>query len=640
MQGIKQIETMFDEHGSNLPLLAQTCVERFPEFIGDPAHVSVVISLNKLDYQSEAFQKSTFKTSSRIKVAHKCKGKIEIHIHPEIKDLDATLSGAQEIADLTAGLFEKTIRAMPTTDITLNSEKRYQLLAENSVDVIWIMDPLLNFTYISPSVEQMTGFTAEEWVGSNLSEHATRKEFLKMAGQALRAMRDYKKFKYAIFTANMLHKDGSQIPVEIIGRLLLNDRGLPIGVQGSTRDISERIKAQKTIKESQDRYLESIEKLYQAGARLGQSLDLQKIYTTLYSIISEVMACDGMVISSYNARNKQFICEAMFVDGKNLDVSEFPSVDLVVKGKGVQSQVIHSKESLILNDYQKHLDQSQKFYYVDESGLRREKEIPEDEEITYSAILVPLLRERRIIGVIQITSYKKDSYSSEDLRFLEAFAPQIASAISNAALFEETQQARSDLLLTLQGTVQMLARTVETRDPYTAGHQRRVAKLATAIAEKMGLDEDQVNGIYMASTVHDIGKINIPVEILSKPGKLSPLEFDLIKSHPLTAANLLEGITFPWPMAEIILQHHEKLDGSGYPQGLSGDGISSGARILTVADIVEAMSSHRPYREALGIDAALEQIKHDSGTKLDPLVVDACLSVFRDGFQFSNDRLQ
>jgi len=640
MQGIKQIESIFGEHGSNLPLLAQTCVDRIPQLIDDSGNVSIIISLNELDYTSQAFQKSKIKVGSRIRVPRKCRGKIEIHLNPKMENLDTALSGAQEIVDRSANLFENAIQALPTTDITLNSEIRYQLLAENSVDVIWIMDPLLNFIYVSPSIKQLTGYTVAEWVGSNLSEHATRKEFLKMAGQALRAMRDYKKFKYAIFTANMLHKDGSQIPVEIIGRLLLNDRGLPIGVQGSTRDISERIKAQKTIKESQDRYLESIEKLYQAGARLGQSLDLQKIYTTLYSIISEVMACDGMVISSYNARNKQFICEAMFVDGKNLDVSEFPSVDLVVKGKGVQSQVIHSKESLILNDYQKHLDQSQKFYYVDESGLRREKEIPEDEEITHSAILVPLLRERRIIGVIQITSYKKDSYSSEDLRFLEAFAPQIASAISNAALFEETQQARSDLLLTLQGTVQMLARTVETRDPYTAGHQRRVAKLATAIAEKMGLDEDQVNGIYMASTVHDIGKINIPVEILSKPGKLSPLEFDLIKSHPLTAANLLEGITFPWPMAEIILQHHEKLDGSGYPQGLSGDGISSGARILTVADIVEAMSSHRPYREALGIDAALEQIKHDSGTKLDPLVVDACLSVFRDGFQFSNDRLQ
>jgi HD-GYP domain-containing protein (c-di-GMP phosphodiesterase class II) len=138
----------------------------------------------------------------------------------------------------------------------------------------------------------------------------------------------------------------------------------------------------------------------------------------------------------------------------------------------------------------------------------------------------------------------------------------------------------------------------------------------------------------MASIVHDIGKINIPAEILSKPGKLSELEFALIKTHPQVAADLLEGITFPWPITRAILQHHEKLDGSGYPQGLCGDQISREARILAVADIVEAMSSHRPYRPALGIEVALEQIRNDRGQKLDVLVVDACLDLFKEGYQF------
>jgi putative nucleotidyltransferase with HDIG domain len=179
----------------------------------------------------------------------------------------------------------------------------------------------------------------------------------------------------------------------------------------------------------------------------------------------------------------------------------------------------------------------------------------------------------------------------------------------------------------------MLARTVETRDPYTAGHQQRVADLAVALAEQIGLDQEQIEAIHMASIVHDIGKINVPAEILSKPGKLSALEFELIKTHPQVAADLLRGITFPWPIAEIILQHHEKLDGSGYPQGLSGDQIAIEARILIVADIVEAMSSHRPYREALGIEPALAQIQSEKGSKLDAEVVDACLAIFDGGYQ-------
>jgi len=181
----------------------------------------------------------------------------------------------------------------------------------------------------------------------------------------------------------------------------------------------------------------------------------------------------------------------------------------------------------------------------------------------------------------------------------------------------------------------MLARTVEKRDPYTAGHQRRVADLAVAIAEEMDLDQEQIDAVHMAGIVHDIGKINIPAEILSKPGRLTDLEFELIKTHPQVAADLLQGITFPWPIAEIIRQHHEKLDGSGYPRGLPADQIVIEARILTVADIVEAMSSHRPYREAIGVDFAIEQIKKDSGTKLDAAVVEACTAIFARGFQFS-----
>jgi PAS domain S-box-containing protein len=183
----------------------------------------------------------------------------------------------------------------------------------------------------------------------------------------------------------------------------------------------------------------------------------------------------------------------------------------------------------------------------------------------------------------------------------------------------------------LVGTIEALSTMVELRDPYTAGHQRRVADIAAAIGEELGLPEEQIKGLRFSGYIHDIGKISIPAEILSKPGKLTSYEFELIKTHPQQGYDVLKGIGFPWPLARTILEHHERPDGSGYPQGLKGDAISLEARILAVADTVEAMSSHRPYRPAVGVDAALREIQEQSGKRYDERVVSACLRVLRAG---------
>ena len=187
----------------------------------------------------------------------------------------------------------------------------------------------------------------------------------------------------------------------------------------------------------------------------------------------------------------------------------------------------------------------------------------------------------------------------------------------------------------LSGTIQAMALTVETRDAYTAGHQRRVTNLARAIAQEMGLSEDQVDGIRMAGVIHDLGKISVPAEILSKPGKLSALEFSLIKTHPQTGYDILKGIDFQWPISTIVLQHHERLDGSGYPHGISGDEIMQESKILAVADVVEAMSSHRPYRATLGIDAALDEVTKNKDILFDSEIVDTTVNLFtKNNFQF------
>ncbi|MDP2839292.1 MAG: PAS domain S-box protein, partial [Syntrophales bacterium] len=190
----------------------------------------------------------------------------------------------------------------------------------------------------------------------------------------------------------------------------------------------------------------------------------------------------------------------------------------------------------------------------------------------------------------------------------------------------------------LGGIIQVVSATVETRDPYTAGHQKRVANLARAIAQEMGLSEDQVEGLRTACVIHDLGKVSIPAEILSKPTKLSEIEYKLIQAHSQRGHDILRGIDFPWPVAEMVLQHHERMNGSGYPRGLKGEAILIEARILAVADVLEAMASHRPYRLTLGMDAALEEIEKNRGILYDPAAADSCLKLIREkGFRLDQN---
>ncbi|MEI6154945.1 MAG: HD domain-containing phosphohydrolase, partial [Deltaproteobacteria bacterium] len=199
---------------------------------------------------------------------------------------------------------------------------------------------------------------------------------------------------------------------------------------------------------------------------------------------------------------------------------------------------------------------------------------------------------------------------------------------------EDLKQTMEKLRKSLAGTIQAMSLTVETRDPYTAGHQRKVSNLARTIAQEIGLSSDAVDIIRMAGIIHDIGKISVPAEILSKPGKLSDTEFSLIKVHSQTGYDILKDVELPYPIAEIVLQHHERLNGSGYPKGLKGEQILLEARIISVADVVEAIASHRPYRPGLGIGVALEEIEKNKGILYDENVVEACLRLFREkGFK-------
>lgn len=259
-----------------------------------------------------------------------------------------------------------------------------------------------------------------------------------------------------------------------------------------------------------------------------------------------------------------------------------------------------------------------------------------------SSIALPLILGGKVFGVLNIYSEQPDAFNQKETELLEEMAGDLAFGVRSLRTRQERDFAQEEIKrqLTrmqdnLEDTVKAIATIVEMRDPYTAGHEIRVAMLAEAIAREMGLPEDQVHGIRIAGGVHDLGKVQVPAEILSKPGRITEIEYSLIKAHPQAGYDILKGIDFPWPIAQMVLQHHERLDGSGYPQGLRGEQIILEARILCVADVVEAMHSHRPYRPGLGMEAALDEIKKGKGVLYDPAVADACLRLFQEGrFEF------
>jgi putative two-component system response regulator len=216
---------------------------------------------------------------------------------------------------------------------------------------------------------------------------------------------------------------------------------------------------------------------------------------------------------------------------------------------------------------------------------------------------------------------------------LETQVSERTAQLSN--LTEKLKKSLEKQHKSMEGIIQTIALTVETRDPYTAGHQRRVASLSQAIAQEMGFSKKKIEGVHLAGIIHDLGKIHIPSEILSKPSGLSDIEFSLIKVHSEVGYGTLKDIDFPWPIARIVLQHHERINGSGYPFGLIDKEILTEAKVLMVADAIEAIASHRPYRPSLGIEAALEEIFRNKGILYDPEVVNVCFKLFREkGFKF------
>jgi PAS domain S-box-containing protein len=247
-----------------------------------------------------------------------------------------------------------------------------------------------------------------------------------------------------------------------------------------------------------------------------------------------------------------------------------------------------------------------------------------------SAIAIPFQLPNESIACLVLYSNKITIWTESEKSLLRSIAADLSFGAKGLHTAIANIKYQASLRASLEQTIQVIAATGEERDPFTAGHQRRVADLCSRISKELDMPADRIHGLHLAASIHDLGKIGIPAEILVKPRRLTLLEFAMIKEHPTIGFNIIKDVSFPWPIAQIVLQHHERIDGSGYPNGLKGDEILLESKILAVADMVEAMASHRPYRAAPGIDAALNEITAQRGITLDALVVDACLRVFRE----------
>jgi len=493
--------------------------------------------------------------------------------------------------------------------------------AQKYLDISGVMMLALDekgaITLINKKGNQILDYEGSDLIGKNWFDtcipERNRKEIRQVFMDLIKKDLDSKEY----YTNPVLTKSGEEKIIAWHNVYLYDERKHPVGSLSSGEEITLRVRTQSLLSA-----------LNRASVVMSIALTPQDIFLEISKVMDSLdILCmlflldetKSRLLTSYMSFDSAIVNKIAKMIGINPKEFSFKIDDV-----DIYRTVVRKKESVFTADSKQVVQQ------VLPKGTKRLSSKIVDLLHVKKGIFAPIIVEEQVIGVFSIQS---NTLNENDVLATTAFSHELAGAWNKVKLVQ-------DLRKTVEGTIHTIAATVEARDPYTAGHQTRVADLAVAIASEMNLTNDQIEGIKMAGIVHDLGKISIPAEILNKPGKLSGLEFDLIKTHPQNGFDLLKDIEFPWPIAEMILQHHEKMDGSGYPQGLKGDEIMIEARILTVADILEAMSSHRPYRPALGIEKALAQIKQDKGTLLDPKVVDACLKVFKEGYQLPDDHVQ
>lgn len=495
------------------------------------------------------------------------------------------------------------------------SEDKFRSITNSAQDAIVMMDNAGKISFWNAAATKMFGYSAEVAIGQTLHDFLAPQGYRDAHNKALPHFQKTGEGAAVGKTLELsaLRKDGTEFPIELsLSSVKREGEWHAIGI---IRDITERKNAEASIKRV-NRALKTLSAVNTALVRTKAENELlQKVTDIITGQAGYSLA--AVVYANHDIRKSILLAAGSGIDSSDYKWAQEVTWEDSPNGQLPVSIAIRSGETQVCRNIACNLGHNGWKDSATSQGF-------------VSNIALPLINDENIFGAICIYSKEESAFDDEEVRLLEELAGDLAYGIINLRTRAENDQQSALLRESLEQSIQTIAATVEARDPYTAGHQRRVAELAVAIAQEMGLDEEQIRGIHFAAIIHDLGKIHIPAEILAKPGRLSEIEFMLIKTHPQEGYNILQDVKFPWPIAETILQHHEKLDGSGYPRGLRGDEIRLEARILTVADVVEAMYSHRPYRAAVGIKAALNEIKTGSGRAYDPRVVETCVLLFEE----------
>ncbi len=457
------------------------------------------------------------------------------------------------------------------------SEERYRLLAENVSDVIWVTDMNLTPTYISPSAQRMLGYSSDQFMGGSLQSMLTPESArvaLKAFSKALSRESELPGAPWVTppLDLEMVRIDGSTIWTAANFSYIRGADGKPMAMLGVLKDISERKKAEDSLRRSEERFRGLVE----TSSDWVWEIDAGNCYTYVSPKVRDILGHEP----------QEMLGRTPF-------------------------EFMHQREGRRVSKIMRRFAAD----HLPFSLLENTATHKDGRAVVLESSAVPIMD-----STGQLAGYRGINRDITERKKVE----------------QELQRSLRRLEKTMESTIEAITTTIETRDPYTTGHQMRVTDLACAIAKVMAVPPGKIEGIRVAGLLHDIGKIAVPTEILSKPGKLNEVEYEMIKTHAKIGYNILKKIEFPWPVARTVLQHHERWNGSGYPYGIRGEDILLEARILAVADVMEAMSSHRPYRPSIGADKALDEIAKNSGILYDPAVANACVAAFSEsGFEFA-----
>ncbi|MFO7883118.1 MAG: PAS domain S-box protein [Kosmotogaceae bacterium] len=572
------------------------------------------------------------------------------------------------------------------------SEKLFRLLAENSKDLIYrlALVPELKFEYVSPSAKKITGYSQKEHyedpeLGFKIGHPEDRKKFSSFIKE---------KTPDEPVILRWIKKDGTVIWVEMQITPIYNDENKLIAIEGVSRDITKRKEIEEQLKKRERDMQNLISNLPGVVFKCKNNgnwtmMFISKGCEKLLGYTPEELINDQKIsyASLIHPDDKQFVWDKV----KEAEKANNPyEIEYRIITKDGKIKTVHERGSFVDSDVstidgfitditktkmmQEKLKESEHFYksifedsheimliidpdstkIVDANeaacdfyGYSREEmvnmRISDISTIDENKVFEDFARIKKVgTGISEAVDTLKSGEKRNIMIYYSIIKRKgrvfVFSIIHDITELKRSQKklknTLSDLHNSFINSLRIIANITEARDPYTAGHQRRVSELSVAIAKEMGLSKERLEGLEMASMIHDIGKTSIPQEILTKPGKLTKIEFNLIKEHPTIGYEMFKKHNFPWSIEKFIYEHHERLDGSGYPRGLKGDEISLEGKILAVADVVEAMSSHRPYRPSLGIKKAINELDKNAGKLYEKSVVDACKRVFEMGFEF------